>query len=356
MYYSLDDYSKLLFAGISYKLPSEVETVIKKLTIDLGINVQSPTVSTQGAYKAHVPMNRKRSTKQQDTLDVWEKAKPFKATTIEKKEGIEKIVNEIRSCLNKASNKNFEKQKTTLLSYFEPGSEAFADCTAEMKDEAIRKMAASIIDIACTNRIQSELYALLYKELADKFPEFIAVLNEHIESYKADLKQLQQLSSSANFDEVSSHNKANDRRKDMGVFIVNVTKLNITTLETVLTIVDSMMSLVQSDLDVPGNTSRTDDLADTIFVIATALFVRIDRQRPDEDNKWRKLFASDSEETWIAFLESLVSIDVATNETWLLLLSKFKELSKMKAKEHASLSSRCVFKFLEMTEFIQKNS
>jgi hypothetical protein len=351
MHYSLDDYSRLLFAGINYKLPIEVDSVIKKLTIDLGINVQSSTVSTQGTYKAHTPMNRKRNIRQQDTSDVWEKAKPFKATTIEKKEGIEKIVNEIRSCLNKASYKNFEKQKATLLSYFEPGSEAFADCTDDMKEEAIRKMATSIIDIACTNRIQSELYALLYKELADKFPEFIAVLNEHIESYKADLLQLRQLSSSASFDEVSNHNKANDRRKDMGVFIVNVSKLNIIRIETVFVIINTIMDLVQSDLDVAGNTSRIDDLADTVFVIATTMLVRIDKT--DENNKWSKLFTSESDYKWV---ESLVSTDLTTNETWLLLLSKFKELSKMKVKEHASLSSRCVFKFLEMVEFIQKNS
>jgi hypothetical protein len=117
MRYTLQDYSEIIFSGYDYKLPNNINAIIKKLVDEFGTVTQSESrVSDTADTKFKKPgyFNNSRKPKRNDMEENWEKQKAFKATVIDKKEGIEKSINDIRICLNKISNKNEFKEQLFL--------------------------------------------------------------------------------------------------------------------------------------------------------------------------------------------------------------------------------------------------
>ena len=126
MKYTLQDFNDIAFSGYDYKLPEIVLNKIKNLITELGITANSkPTTETRSAdstdskYKKNNYFSNskknKNYVKRDNVDDPWETAKPFKATKIDKKEGMDKLINDIRACLNKISNKNYETQRDIIF-------------------------------------------------------------------------------------------------------------------------------------------------------------------------------------------------------------------------------------------------
>ena len=117
MRYTLQDYSDVLFTGYIYELPENTQNIIKNLTKELGVVIAAAMAASTISQKPddffkHSNLHYNKRVKsdyknKQRTDDSWKGTIAFKATKIEKKEGAEKLMNEIRVCLNKISNKNF---------------------------------------------------------------------------------------------------------------------------------------------------------------------------------------------------------------------------------------------------------
>ena len=162
--YTLDDYSSIGFSNnCEHMLSPDILTIITKLYGELNV---SDTISTKSV---DTDINRgisRRPKSNKTTADTtWEKCKAFKTTTIEKKGGVEKNMNDIRICLNKLSESNYEITRTDIFNILK-----------ELTEEPLLTVAEMIFDIASTNQYFSELYAVLYKELTVEFSIFLTIL------------------------------------------------------------------------------------------------------------------------------------------------------------------------------------
>ena len=83
---------------------------------------------------------------------------PFKATVIEKKIGIDRIIDEIRVMLNKIS-------ETTINKYTNLIIEKINNLQHDISSDEFIKIGDTIFSIACMNVFYVHLYADLYKEL-----------------------------------------------------------------------------------------------------------------------------------------------------------------------------------------------
>ena len=111
--FNIETINQIQEKGFTYSLPEEVKNNIKKLVDELGILIIANNAlinNKQGDYTNRFDnRDRNESSKykksrfdsRQKTVfvnneQVWEKQKAFIATKIEKKEGIKKLINDIR--------------------------------------------------------------------------------------------------------------------------------------------------------------------------------------------------------------------------------------------------------------------
>ena len=251
------------------------------------------------------------------TDEDWEAVRnpvPFKATVIDKKEGIEKSINDIRVCLNKISAKNYKSQLETII---ENINNILLD--NENKIEDMKTIVKAIFDIASNNKFFSELYADLYKELGDKFPEFNSIIEEFLVQYKENVKEIVYVDPNTDYDKFCNYNKSNDKRKALSAFLVNLMKKQIITTDLLLDIILYLQGLITKYIDEPNRLNEVEEITENLFIII-----------PN------------------------IKAECSSLENWNVILTNVTECSKLKAKDRQSLSSRAIFKYMDMVDKLNK--
>jgi mannose-6-phosphate isomerase class I len=297
--YSLNDFNSIHFDNFQYKLDKSIYDILNNLSQKLGIK----QVTEKKEYKS---IETKPKIVKSD--EQWEHMKAFKPTVIiENKEG---SMNEIRICLNKISNKNYETNKTRIITLMES--------LIENKDE-LEKIANNIFDIASTNKFFSEIYAELYKSLIEKFSIFRDVLNSFLEKFTDSIKNIQYIDQKDNYDAFCKYNKMNDSRKATSVFIVNLVKKNVLEKDFLSKIIIEIQSFLLENIDIENKINEIDEITENIFLLVT------------ESHEFMKI-----------------------NEDWNSnIINNIKKLSILKVKEKKSLSSRAIFKYMDIMDRIK---
>ena len=184
--YNLNDYNKMVS---DFRLSQETLIIINNLSKKLGI--------TQNA----IPLNKehKKNGSNNNLSKKMEESwiSTFKPTNIiEKRDGSDKIMNDIRIALNKISNKNYEANRNIVIEKINELS------CLETKSEDLPKIANTIFEIASTNKFFSEIYAKLYKELLGQFPEvFTQILDTFVQGFTEKMKMIKYVDQNVNYDE-----------------------------------------------------------------------------------------------------------------------------------------------------------
>lgn len=295
--YNLNEFNSILFDNFQYKLTNSVYEIINNLTSTLGIK---SIVERKDCNKS----NDRRSRCPVKTEEQWEHMKPFKVTVIENNEG---SMNEIRICLNKISTKNYEPNKSRIIELMD----SLTDNSIELE-----KIANNIFDIASTNKFFSEIYAELYKCLIERFPIFREVLNSFLEKYTLSIKDIQYVDQKENYDAFCKYNRLNDSRKATSVFIVNLVKKGVLEQELLLNLITEIQGFLFEYIDTENKMNEVDEMTENIFLLVTESY----------------------------------SI-MKTNEQWKNQIMKtIQQLSVIKPKEKKSLSSRAIFKYMDIMD------
>lgn len=327
MRYTLQDYSDIMFTGCNYKLPENTENIIQNLTKELGVVIAAAAASAPDddfkRSNAHYNNSNKRS--RPDTRfknkadDSWKAAPQFKATVIEKKEGAAQLMNEIRACLNKISNKNYDQQRDAIFQWL-------ADDIEHENNETtnIEIIAQSIFDIASSNKFYSGLYAILYRELIEKHKLFSNYVSNLLKDYYDGMDAIEIVDSNKNYDLFCDNNKLNDRRKALSTFIINLMKQGVLPKDEVLQLIINLQEKVISTVDVEGKTEWIDEITENLFILVTLV--------------------AEDDSTTIGSIEDQISK----------LRSNVEMCSKYKVKEHKSISSRAIFKYMDMAKVLNE--
>jgi hypothetical protein len=432
MRYTLEEYSKISFENNNYKLPEEVVNKIQFLIKELKININQiqDEVENKNIRNRYVPRQLKYvlSNSIEEKInnrieESWKTNIQFKTTNIEKKEGIEKTINDIRISLNKISIKNYEQQRDLIfflikellkdehqhenqdekkniiieeekkeekkekkkeekkkeekkeekknekkeekiiINSFELLCQEDEDDDEQIneqddeknnekeneqennkqenneqniekeneqnnnkkdEEENIKKIAQCIFDIASSNKFYSELYAKLYKELIKEYDIFYSFIVNLIEEYKENINNIKFVDSNKDYENYCENNKLNDKRKALITFIANLMKEEILSKSEVFNLILYLQEKIMLQIDEDEKTYQVDEITENIFILITLVVNEFENITNIEKNKE---------------------------------LNNIKEnitiCSNYKSKEHKSISSRAIFKYMDMKELIK---
>ena len=314
--------------------------MINNLSNELGVSFKDTTKTENNQFEYKSEQNKKYSNKRSNfginkrpkaALDEeqWEKMKAFKSTLIEKKEGIEKLINDVRVCLNKISNKNYESQRDVIIQYIteimdkkQSGEmEEIKDIQENSIDIEISKITKAIFEIASSNKFYSELYAVLYKDLINSFNCFQDNIEPFINEYMENIQKIHYVDPKVDYDKYCDFNKENDKRKAMSAFIVNLSKNEIISKKIVIDTIIHLEDLVLKYCDMDEKTNEIEEITENLFILITKSL----SEMKDQDN-------------------------------WEIVFDNIKNLSQLKTKEHKALSSRALFKFMDILDFVKKQN
>lgn len=298
--YTLEDYTKVIFDN-TYVLTPEIIIIIHDLATILNVTNTQNTVLVTMKMNHRKDRDRKGGSEKELKHESWDTLRSFKSTVIEKKDGVEKTIGNIRICLNKISAKNYEKNKETIIQYIEEN------------ENDIQAIAQSIFDIASTNKFFSELYAELYKELIQRFNPFQTILDAFIAKYIETMYDIEYVNATDNYDKFCLYNKKNDARKATSVFITNLVKKGVLNIDLLINLVCQINSILCDYIEKPDKTNEVEEITENFYILVTETI----------------------------HIEHI---------SWCQVLNSIKIISQYKSKEKPSLSTRAIFKCMDILD------
>ena len=261
--------------------------------------------------------------KKYDNQQSWSQPSNFKATVMEKKEGIDIKYNDLRSTLNKITLKNQESllPKIIEIVHFIMNDECESDEDDESNDEqdSYVRIMQVLSDIVKKMNGGHEIYVIVLKEMIQCYPSFITQMSEFICTYKKSYDNIVDIDANQDYDGYCELVKYNDYRRSTSKFVVYLAEYNLITTDELLLIIEQLFDTVMSGIDIEHKTVLIEEVTENLFIFMI-------NSHP--------------------FLKS--------HEKWNVLIEKLNQCSKLKAREHKSISSRIVFKYMDIQDALKK--
>ena len=242
----------------------------------------------------------------------WNAEKPvFKPTMSIKltKEGIDKDLNEIRALLNKITHKTYETNRDTVLELITKITE-----NTNNPEEYVETISQFIYDTASTNKFYGEVYADLYKELITKFQIFLDILLKFVSTYKDQIGTIKYVDSNLDYDGYCAYIKGNEKRRATANFFVLLMKRDVLQPNTIIDLIVYFQDVFQNYINEVNRVNEVDEITEDVF-----LLISVGKDCIASFPEWNNV-----------------------------IIPNVIKASKLKAKEQKSLSSRSVFKYMDL--------
>ena len=275
----------------------------------------------------------------------WDNILAFQKTELQKKEGVEARMDNIRSYLNKLTDKTYEamseKLNEEIAEIFKTTGHvvtASGEQPAEIVDGGesddlntltlMNRVAVSIFNTASSNAFYSAIYARLFKDLMGKYGVFRDVFEKNLGTFMALFDTIEYCDPKKNYDKFCDINKANEKRKAMSLFIVNLMKIGIVDKTHVLTIMKQLQELLYANLRQEGKTNEVDELSENLYIIVKNSHVDMKDAKKEPE----------------------------VAESFARRVDQITEISKLKIKSKPSITNKTIFKHLDMLDEISGKS
>jgi len=332
MRYTLTDFTDITFNGFDFQLPDETLSIITELALQVG----SPTyIKTPIFAKRENPLKGssvatsfgssssggfvdpsfKRKQKRGKATEIyndadWETIRTFEATKIEQRAGIDAQIDLVRLSLNKMSDKNYNEHCSKIMDIL---TQLITEGTSQ---EDMFRIGNAIFEIASNNRFYSKLYADLYTKLINNFEVMKIVFETSLSKFMELFNTIEHVNPDEDYDKFCKINKDNERRKALSSFFVNLTNNKIIGEDKLIEMVTNLLKQVLGFIHLDNKKNEIDEITENIAI----------------------LYNKDLLEKYP------VEIDGRT------FIGNVEFLARSKVKTFPSLSSKSIFKFMDMIE------
>jgi len=327
--YTLEDFTNISFAGFNFMIPEETIDAISALAIEVG----SPTyIKTPNFQKRERPlpsnsfaeagsMNRdanrkKRGNKAMEVSNEdWETIRTFSTTKIEKKTGVEGVIDKVRLYLNKITDKTYGDMKKNIIDILNE------IISGESTEEEVEKVGTSIFDIASNNRFYSKMYADLYVELIDNFQVMQQIFEKNFNEFLCLFDTIKYITPEENYEKFCDINKENEKRRSISLFFVNLCIAGIIPKKRIVSLSCHLLRQVITMISQEDKKNEVDEITENVILLFNKTFIESIDQT--------------SEEYMIGELTIIDTIHM---------------LAKSKVKSYPSLTNKTIFKYMDLIE------
>jgi len=222
---------------------------------------------------------------------------------------------DIRVALNKLSAKNFETQRAVIL-------EGVAALLSE--GGSIEPIAGLLFDVAGINKMYSEWYAKLYRDFLHAHDGFLEPLHACIQALKGSISVMTYCDPNTAYDGYCLYVKENDKNRAISSFMVMLAHEGVIEIQDVVDMLLHFQNMFMQSIDQDAKTQECEELVELMFNMSQ---LAVQRTTIVQHPAWHDQLLP----TWTR---------VAT--------------MSVKAKEHVSLTSRAVFKHLDLVDALKK--
>ena len=305
--YSYTDIEQILFSGFNFTIPPETLNIISSLAVKVG----SPAYVKTPVFQKREPLVHQnvappiRNRRNRDEVQQQQQQQST-ASVLVQQEGISVHINQIRVCLNKVSESTYSDVLVQLKSILTLSLETASD-------DDIGKIGDVIFEIASNNKFFSRLYANLYTELLKTFPPLNVLFHKNYDSYLLLFRNIEYIDPDTDYNKFCVNNLANERRKATSLFFVNLSLNGTIAQESVDTLLREVLESVLCLMVQPNKSNEVCELVENV-----------------------------------AILYKKQEIPVMHNGTNVSISQVVAHLSATKMKTYPSLSSKSIFKFMDI--------
>jgi len=263
--YSYLDIEQISFNGFNFTIPPETLSIISSLSVKVGspAYVKTPVFQkrepllSQGAA-APPPIRKRRNKESAD----WDSPPPVQpsASVLAKQEGVSADINQIRVCLNKVSESTYNDvlaQLKTILT----------TSIASATEPELNKISDTIFEIVSNNKFFSRLYANIYTELLRSFSAlndiFVASYDTHLSLFK----NVEYVDPDTDYNKFCANNLINERRKAVSAFFVNLAINGTIPNENVENLLKGLVESVLTQMVQPNKSNEICELIENIAIL-----------------------------------------------------------------------------------------
>ena len=305
--YTLSDFKQYEELNISNELHQDVIEKINRIAKRVG----APSYQKTPVFKRN-HYHKKNIKKENITSADWQTIRNFKKTKLEKNtEGIEAQMDKIRSCLNKLTDKTYDLMLDEIKYIMK-------DINKEENQPSFEKIGVAIFEIGSFNKFWSRLYARLYKDLIEIYPFMKDICIKNFQSFKELFKTINYCDANEDYNKFCEYNKENEKRRALSSFFVICADLDIIDKTEMTKIIVDFIEGVKQDINEEGKLNNIEEMVQNISIMITA---------------------------GKGFLKEL--------DQFSYILREIEKFSQMNHKKYPSLSSKIVFKFMDLSEELE---
>ena len=333
--YKLIDFETITFNGFDFSIPEETVQLISMLSMEVGSptyiktpvfqkkdntnNVFVPSSAKQQTSITQQPTRKRRGGKNSDvTNDDWETIRSFQVTNIEQHIGVDAEMDKIRNCLNKLTDKTFTDMKTQIIDIL--------NSLEHISAEEMTRIGNIIFEIASNNKFYSKLYADIYTELIRSFDIMEQIFQVNYNTYLLLFDNIEYMDSEKDYNKFCIINKQNESRRAISTFFINLSLNGIIDSKNILSILKNLLETVLTKIKQENNKNEVDELTENIAILYNKNIIQ--------------LFEKNYQTSINDCTDLYINGDT--------IVQTIKKLSEIKVKCYPSMSSKTIFKFMDM--------
>ena len=271
--YTIQDFDNIKWSDSTFTLPQETTDLINLLTQQVGAPtyVKTPSFSNKNSTinnDKNSYRKKKRRNEEVNTPDDWQSLRSFQKTEFVKKEGIEKEIDGIRALINKLTDKTYDKiveKLTTILDEIKDNE----NCD----DIYIDKIGHSIFTMATSNKFNSNVYARLANELQTKYEFMTNIVDNNINEFMKLFEDMEFVSPEVDYNKFCEMNIINEKRRAMSLFLTNLYKNKVITLDFVFDKIISIQNMIMKEETMLNESKymEVNELSENLYIFLTSI-------------------------------------------------------------------------------------
>jgi hypothetical protein len=309
IHYTDDDINNIILNGFEFSFDKYVLEKIQKLSDQVG-----------DPEYIRTPQFSKKSHKVSE--EDWEAIRNFKKTEFIKKEGVAASSDIIRKYLNKLTIKTYKVLSVKIIDEIKSvcKSKNILDINSCEEDADINKIGVDIFAVASSGLFYSEMYAKLYILLMSEFNFMETLLRVNFADFRKVFRTIKYCDPNKDYDGFCDNNKANEKRRSLGLFYVNLMLHNAIEKDDIMDIIIELQNFFLENLEEEDRCSVVDELSELIFVMVKHCYVKCKKNGCD---KWRLIF------------------------------SNLKNISELNRGDMKSITNKTIFKHMDIMDIIR---